>query len=154
MKHPYPFIDCLEQGSIQGFDWFVATVFLLMNGNVDKAWKFLHKFSTLHSSAYMWIHRSHASVSSFMSSFSIHAIHFCFAAQAHLPPSISKSGIHPVFFSSCHNLELLLQAEVPHVFSAFKMSGFSPALVSLQIFRSNPVCPTNPPTLVGNAWQQ
>lgn len=55
--------DCLKQSSFPGFDWFAATIFLMMNGSSEKAWKFLFKFSTLLSSPYLWLHRLHASVS-------------------------------------------------------------------------------------------
>ena len=46
-----------------GFDWFASSVFLLMNGNKERSWKFLHKFSTLISSSYLWAQRLHISVS-------------------------------------------------------------------------------------------
>ena len=53
---------CL-QGDYTGHDWFVSTVFLLMAGNRDKAWTFLHNFSSLLASGYLWMPRLHASVS-------------------------------------------------------------------------------------------
>ena len=46
-----------------GFDWFASTIFLLMNGNRQRAWKFVQTFSTLAVSAYIWPPRIHASVS-------------------------------------------------------------------------------------------
>lgn len=45
-----------------GFDWFASSVFLLMNGNKERSWKFLHKFSTLIASSYLWVQRLHVSV--------------------------------------------------------------------------------------------
>ena len=51
------------QSRYPGFDWFAATIFLIFNGNVEKSWHFLHKFSSLGSSGYLWPHRLHCSVS-------------------------------------------------------------------------------------------
>ncbi|XP_052230944.1 protein broad-minded-like isoform X2 [Dreissena polymorpha] len=92
-----------------GFDWFAATVFLIFNGNHDRAWDFLQSFSTLGASGYLWIPRLHASV--------------------HLPSALSASGIHPLFSSTGHNIEFILQIELPLVSSAFKMSGYTPAQI-------------------------
>ncbi|XP_033110986.1 protein broad-minded-like [Anneissia japonica] len=92
-----------------GFDWFAASVFLMMAGNKDKAWNFLYHFSTLASSGFLWMPRLYASV--------------------HLPLEQTISGIHPVFSSTGHNVELILQQEVSHVYSAFKMSGYTPSQI-------------------------
>ena len=107
-------IRCLQAGST-GFDWFMATVFLMMSGSVDRAWKFLHRFSTLAVSGYVWTDRLHCSV--------------------HLPQQVMLSGIHPVFSNTCHHIECILQAEVGHVYSAFRMSGYSPGQICQQWLR-------------------
>ncbi len=57
--------------------------------------------------------------------------YFILSFQVHLSQSRALSGIPLLFSTTCHNVELILQAEVPHVHSAFKMSGFAPAQVSL-----------------------
>ncbi|KAL4234490.1 hypothetical protein ACF0H5_006135 [Mactra antiquata] len=98
------------QAGYPGYDWFTATVFLIFNGSHEKAWNFLKQFSTLGASGYLWLPRLHASV--------------------HLPPALSSSGIHPLFSSTGHNIEFILQIELPLVSSAFKMSGFTPAQIS------------------------
>lgn len=54
-----------------------------------------------------------------------------FYLQVHLPSDLMCSGISPIFSSTGHNIELILQIELPLVASAFKMSGFTPAQVSL-----------------------
>nr|XP_022341873.1 protein broad-minded-like isoform X5 [Crassostrea virginica] len=95
--------------SYGGFDWFAATIFLMFGGNLEKSWNFLHKFSTLGCSGYLWIPRLHCSV--------------------HLPSDLMCSGISPLFSSTGHNIELILQIELPLVASAFKMSGFTPAQI-------------------------
>ena len=51
------------QNSYPGFDWFAATIFMIFNGNEKKSWEFLHNFSTLGASGYLWLPRLHASVS-------------------------------------------------------------------------------------------
>lgn len=96
-------------GDYVGHDWFVSTVFLMMYGDPDLSWEFLFKFSSLVSSGYLWVRRLHASV--------------------HLPVSLTVSGIPPLYSCSCHNVELILMAEVPLVYSAFRMSGYTPSQI-------------------------
>lgn len=96
-------------GEYVGHDWFVSTIFLMMYGDPDLAWEFLFKCSSLVSSGYLWIRRLHASV--------------------HLPVSLTVSGIPPVYSCTCHNVELILMAEVPLVYSAFRMSGYTPSQI-------------------------
>ncbi|XP_059144454.1 protein broad-minded-like isoform X2 [Physella acuta] len=98
------------EGSYPGFDWFTATVFLAFNGNREKAWNFLYKLSSLGTSGYIWIVRLHSSI---------------------LPNNLLASGIPPLFSSTAHNIELLLQSELPLVTSAFKMSGYTPSQICL-----------------------
>ncbi|XP_064641572.1 protein broad-minded-like isoform X2 [Lineus longissimus] len=102
---PYRF----QQGDYPGFDWFAATIFLMMNGHKERAWKVLHKISCLIHSAYLWMRRLHNS--------------------AQLSPEIAASGIPPVCSATGHHIELLLQAEVPGVSSAFRMSGYTPSQI-------------------------
>eukprot|EP00118_Oscarella_pearsei_P019053 m.199524 g.199524 ORF g.199524 m.199524 type:complete len:1322 (+) comp39573_c1_seq7:174-4139(+) len=86
-------------------DWFASTLFLLFGGNEDRTFAFLLKFSQLLPSCYLWAPRLHMSI--------------------HLPDTLAASGIHPIFSAIGHNIELILQAEVPHVYSAFRLSGFT-----------------------------
>lgn len=115
MDHAGTWLQCLGANGSIGFDWFVTTVFLMMGGNVDRSWKFLFKFSSMMTSAFVWMQRIHCSV--------------------HLSESLVQSGIPPVFFVTCHNVELILQTELPQVYSIFKMSGFSPAQICQQWIR-------------------
>ncbi|XP_076469965.1 protein broad-minded-like isoform X2 [Babylonia areolata] len=101
-------LSCMD-GPYPGFDWLVATVFLVFHGNQDRAWTFLQRLSCLGCSAYLWPARMHASV--------------------HLPAALLCSGIPPVFSSTAHNVELILQVEEPITLSAFKMSGYTPAQI-------------------------
>lgn len=96
-------------GDYVGHDWFVSTIFLMMYGDPDLAWEFLFKCSSLVSSGYLWVRRLHASV--------------------HLPVSLTVSGIPPLYSCTCHNVELILMAEVPLVYSAFRMSGYTPSQI-------------------------
>ncbi|PVD21206.1 hypothetical protein C0Q70_19375 [Pomacea canaliculata] len=100
--------SCLS-GAYPGFDWLTATVFLIFHGNHDRAWGFLHRLSQLGCSVYLWPARMHSSV--------------------HLPTAFLTSGIHPIFSSTAHNIELILQVELPLITSAFKMSGYTPAQI-------------------------
>lgn len=96
------------EGSYPGFDWFTATIFLIFNGHAERAWNFLHKFSSLGASGYLWLARLHASL---------------------LPITLLSSGISPLFSSTAHNIELVLQIELPLVASAFTMSGYTPSQI-------------------------
>ena len=51
--------------------------------------------------------------------------------QVHIPSALSSSGIPPIFSSTGHNIEFVLQTELPLVSSAFKMSGYTPAQVGI-----------------------
>ncbi|NXF35797.1 BROMI protein, partial [Nyctibius bracteatus] len=95
-----------------GYDWFASSVFLIMSGDGEKTLTFLQRFSCLLVSAFLWLPRLHISM--------------------HLPITTVESGIHPVYFCSAHHIEMLLKAELPLVFSAFHMSGFTPSQICLQ----------------------
>uniref|UniRef100_A0A4W3HU12 Protein broad-minded n=1 Tax=Callorhinchus milii TaxID=7868 RepID=A0A4W3HU12_CALMI len=103
---------CCLQGAYVGHDWFASTAFLIMSGDIEKALKFLQQFSNLLTSAFLWLPRLHASM--------------------HLPVEIAESAIHPVYSCTSHYIEMLLKAEVPLVFSAFRMSGFTPSQICQQ----------------------
>ncbi|XP_053317262.1 protein broad-minded [Spea bombifrons] len=97
------------KGSYSGHDWFASSVFLIMSGDSEKALAFLLKFFSLLPSAYLWLPRLHIS--------------------RHLPAEIAESGIHPIYFCTAHYIEMLMKIEVPLVFSAFRMSGFTPSQI-------------------------
>nr|XP_020842618.1 protein broad-minded isoform X3 [Phascolarctos cinereus] len=104
-------LRCL-QGRYPGHDWFVSSLFLIMLGDKEKTLIFLQKFSRLLTSAFLWLPRLHIS--------------------KYLPTDISESGIHPIYFCGAHYIEMLLKTEVPLVFSAFHMSGFTPSQICQQ----------------------
>ncbi|KFV49708.1 Protein broad-minded, partial [Tyto alba] len=103
---------CCLRERCAGYDWFVSSVFLIMSGDAEKTLTFLRQFSRLLVSAFLWLPRLHVSM--------------------HLPVTTVESGIHPVYFCSAHHIEMLLKAELPLVFSAFHMSGFTPSQICLQ----------------------
>ncbi|XP_076873991.1 protein broad-minded isoform X2 [Brachyhypopomus gauderio] len=103
---------CSLRWGYPGHDWFSSTVFLLMCGDAGRSLNLLLRFSRLLTSAFLWPPRIHASV--------------------HLPLEIAQSGISPLHSCTAHYVEMLLKAEVPLVFSAFKMSGFTPAQMCTQ----------------------
>uniref|UniRef100_F6RL60 Protein broad-minded n=1 Tax=Callithrix jacchus TaxID=9483 RepID=F6RL60_CALJA len=100
------------QGNYAGHDWFVSSLFMIMLGDKEKTFQFLHQFSRLLTSAFLWLPRLHIS--------------------SYLPIETVKSGIHPVYFCCTHYVEMLLKTELPLVFSAFHMSGFAPSQICLQ----------------------
>nr|XP_032640747.1 protein broad-minded [Chelonoidis abingdonii] len=104
-------LRCLQEG-YAGYDWFASSVFLIMSGEREKTLTFLQQFSSLLLSAFLWLRRLHVSV--------------------HLPIDTAESGIHPIYFCSAHYIEMLLKAELPLVFSAFHMSGFTPSQICQQ----------------------
>ncbi|XP_039384714.1 protein broad-minded isoform X2 [Mauremys reevesii] len=104
-------LRCLQEG-YAGYDWFASSVFLIMSGEREKTLTFLQQFSSLLISAFLWLRRLHVSV--------------------HLPIDTAESGIHPIYFCSAHYIEMLLKAELPLVFSAFYMSGFTPSQICQQ----------------------
>jgi len=55
-------------GDYVGFDWFAASIFLLMRGSLKKTWDYLKLFSTLLLSGYLWTPRLHLSVRIFPAS--------------------------------------------------------------------------------------
>ncbi|XP_029452272.1 protein broad-minded [Rhinatrema bivittatum] len=97
------------QRGYAGYDWFASTVFLIMSGDKERTITFLQQFSSLLVSAFLWLPRLHVSV--------------------HLPVDTAESGIHPIYFCSAYYIEMLLKAEVPLVYSAFRMSGFTPSQI-------------------------
>ncbi|XP_074943633.1 protein broad-minded isoform X3 [Phalacrocorax aristotelis] len=103
---------CCLRERCAGYDWFASSVFLIMSGDGEKTLRFLQRFSCLLVSAFLWLPRLHLSM--------------------HLPITTVESGIHPVYFCSAHHIEMLLKAELPLVFSAFHMSGFTPSQICLQ----------------------
>lgn len=51
-----------QQDGYVCYDWFVSSVFLIMMGNREKTLTFLHQFSYLLVSAFLWAPRLHNSV--------------------------------------------------------------------------------------------
>uniref|UniRef100_UPI00398F1A84 protein broad-minded isoform X1 n=2 Tax=Pristiophorus japonicus TaxID=55135 RepID=UPI00398F1A84 len=100
---------CCLQGGYVGHDWFASTAFLIMSGDGERALTFLQQFSNLLVSAFLWLPRLHASI--------------------HLSVENAESGIHPVYSCTTYYIEMLLKRELPLVFSAFRMSGFTPSQI-------------------------
>uniref|UniRef100_A0AAR2LDU1 Protein broad-minded n=1 Tax=Pygocentrus nattereri TaxID=42514 RepID=A0AAR2LDU1_PYGNA len=99
-------------GGYPGHDWFSSTIFLLMGGDVGRSLSLLLRFSRLLPSAVLWPARLYSSM--------------------HLPVEMAQSGIPPLYSCTAHYVEMLLKAEVPLVFSAFRMSGFTPSQMCIQ----------------------
>uniref|UniRef100_A0AAR2JZZ3 Protein broad-minded n=1 Tax=Pygocentrus nattereri TaxID=42514 RepID=A0AAR2JZZ3_PYGNA len=115
IKHSQEFLSQQRvtlQGGYPGHDWFSSTIFLLMGGDVGRSLSLLLRFSRLLPSAVLWPARLYSSM--------------------HLPVEMAQSGIPPLYSCTAHYVEMLLKAEVPLVFSAFRMSGFTPSQMCIQ----------------------
>ncbi|XP_020492720.2 protein broad-minded [Labrus bergylta] len=100
-----------QQKGYPGHDWLLSTVFLMMAGDTARSLRLLLNLSSLHTSAFIWPARIHASV--------------------YVPVEVAVSGIPPVYWCTAHYVEMLLKTEVPLVHSAFRMSGFTPSQMCL-----------------------
>ncbi|XP_078471595.1 protein broad-minded [Lampetra planeri] len=97
------------QGARQDHDWFVSSVFLMTGGDRERSWQLLRRLSGLLVSALLWPARLHASV--------------------HLAEQTALSGVHPLYSCTCHWVESILKSELPLIFSAFRMSGYTPSQI-------------------------
>ncbi|KAK4468018.1 hypothetical protein MN116_008197, partial [Schistosoma mekongi] len=50
-------LSCYQEVTDEPFDWFVATIFLVYQGDYERAWNFLFKYSTFPHSVYLWLNR-------------------------------------------------------------------------------------------------
>uniref|UniRef100_H2ZAY9 Protein broad-minded n=1 Tax=Ciona savignyi TaxID=51511 RepID=H2ZAY9_CIOSA len=100
----------LTSGPYPCHDWFVSTVFLMLSGSKDRSIGMLLKISELLCSGYLWPARLHASI--------------------HLSDGVRASGIPPLFSCTGHHVELILQTEHPLIYSAFRMSGYTPSQIT------------------------
>ncbi|KAJ3282413.1 hypothetical protein HDU79_009945, partial [Rhizoclosmatium sp. JEL0117] len=93
-----------------GFDWFACTVFILKECSSSKSFVFLHQLKSFSASFVLWPARA------FYSS----------------PPTAKDQNnitedIPFSYSSSSFFVELILEAELPHIFSAFTLSGCTPS---------------------------
>lgn len=96
-----------HKASFGGFDWFVSTIFILVDGEPSKAEAFLSVFVDTMAAMYLWPQRS------LMSSLL----------------KTDRDEIPLLYSTSCHLVELIIEAELPNVFSAFTLSGCTPSQV-------------------------
>jgi len=102
-----------NEGGYPGHDWLASTVFILAGGHADRAWKFLLSLAPLLAGGYLWLpYLSHGPQSSIGT-----------GNPAAFPGNVREAGVHPLFFNSCHLVEMLVRIELPLVFNAIKMSG-------------------------------
>lgn len=81
----------------EGFDWFSSTLAIIFQGNGPRTMSFQCKFSKYLSSIYLWHSRE---IDFFQKQFS-----------------------HPMSSKICHWVELIIELELPKVFSAILVSG-------------------------------
>ncbi|CAF1577401.1 unnamed protein product [Adineta ricciae] len=88
-----------------GFDWFSATIFLLMGCDDIRSWRWLRTFSLLLPSGFLW----HARL--FNTPF--------------ICNEMNINGLHPVYTGIGHCVEFIVEQEMPPTFAAFRMSGLA-----------------------------
>ncbi|KAJ3065488.1 hypothetical protein HDU98_011144 [Podochytrium sp. JEL0797] len=109
--------------SFSGFDWFTATVFILNEGSLDKSLEFLHLFKNFSASCFVWPARG-----AYYSVLSLR--------EKQSGGDVSVNDLIPLSYSCCSFLvELILEAELPHIFSAFTLSGCTPSQMSTRWLR-------------------
>ena len=100
-----------NEGGYPGHDWLASIVFILAGGHADRAWKFLLSLAPLLAGGYLWLpYLSHGPQSSIGT-----------GNPAAFPGNVREAGVHPLFFNSCHLVEMLVRIELPLVFNAIKM---------------------------------
>ena len=101
-------------GGYPGHDWLASTVFILAGGQAERSMKFLQSLAPLLAGGYLWLpYLSHGPP------------HSGSGAASAFPAEVRESGIHPLFFNTCHLVEMLVRIELPRVSNAIKMSGCS-----------------------------
>ncbi|XP_036358101.1 protein broad-minded [Octopus sinensis] len=100
-------LKCL-QSNFKVFDWFVASIYLVFQGNKEQALKLLTNISRLTISKFLW------PVYSLMV----------------VEPIASEISV--LYSTTAHYVDFLLQIELPLVAAAFTMSGFSSIQVCQQ----------------------
>ncbi|KAI8922174.1 broad-minded protein-domain-containing protein [Powellomyces hirtus] len=99
--------------AFSGYDWFLATVFILIGGQPGPTLDFLSHIIGYMPSMYLWPQRSHRS--------------------ALLLPH--RQDIPLLYSTCCHMVEYIAEAELPSLFSAFTLSGCTPSQISQRWMR-------------------
>ena len=101
-------------GGYPGHDWLASTVFLLAGGQVERSMKFLLSLAPLLAGGYLWLpYLSHGPPQTSTGGGS--------GGGPGFPAEVRESGIHPLFFNTCHLVEMLVRIELPRVSNAIKM---------------------------------
>ena len=93
------------QNSIQGYDWFVGIIFILLQGNPSKCFSLLVAFSSQLASCYVWLNRIYKSQL--------------------LPQLFTLTGCHWGMVNLLHYLELIVKTELPNTHAALHISGIA-----------------------------
>ncbi|KAJ3147472.1 hypothetical protein HDU89_005295 [Geranomyces variabilis] len=96
-----------------GHDWFLSTVFILLDGHVSNTVDFLTHVAGYMPSMYLWPQRAHRS--------------------RLLNPN--RMDIPLLYSTCCHMVEYIAEAELPTLFSAFTLSGCTPSQITQRWMR-------------------
>ena len=103
-------------GCYPGHDWLASTVFILAGGQVERSVKFICSLAPLLAGGYLWLpYLSHGPPQSGGAGVGGGSDGNGFPGQ------VRESGIHPLFFNTCHLVEMLVRIELPRVSNAIKM---------------------------------
>lgn len=95
-----------DERNYPGYDWFASLLFLLNSGETNATVELLVNIaSSCLSAELLW--------------------------PAYQYARGDNSGVSPLLATTCHYVELILKTEQPLVFSAFRMSGLTPAQICL-----------------------
>ena len=98
-----------ESGRYPSMDWFAAVVHLMFGADSKRCCAFLSDYANVNESICIWPARG-----------------FMF----HNGPKASTCELEPLMYIVGNNLELIVEKELPNIDSAFRMSGYSPALIA------------------------
>ncbi|KAJ3159385.1 hypothetical protein HDU86_001703 [Geranomyces michiganensis] len=99
--------------AFSGYDWFLATVFILLDGQVSNTTDFLTLVAGYMPSMYLWPQRAHRS----------------------RLLNLSRMEIPLLYSTCCHMVEYIVEAELPTLFSAFTLSGCTPSQITQRWMR-------------------
>ncbi|KAI9340897.1 broad-minded protein-domain-containing protein [Obelidium mucronatum] len=96
-----------------GFDWFTATMFIMNECSIENTLSFLQQFKCFSASCLLW---------------PVRGLHRCLQSKQ---ISMDFNNTIPLSYScSSYFVELMLEEELPHIFSAFTLSGCTPSQLS------------------------
>eukprot|EP00041_Stephanoeca_diplocostata_P032731 m.1056825 g.1056825 ORF g.1056825 m.1056825 type:complete len:1390 (+) comp24201_c1_seq2:82-4251(+) len=102
-----------SKDNFRGFDWFTATITLMLGGDVAKATSLLQRLSSCDSAAYVWYSR------------------LAVGSATKQNPNTS----HPLYHNMAFVVERIVSKHLPGVANAFRLNGFTVSHICLNWLR-------------------